>query len=549
MIGVDRGRDVLLDELPTALEHGLAFCRAVYHTSPMGDVVPVQGGLEAGLPDITVVPDLATLTPLPWEPNAAWCLGDAHTTGRRARAGVAAHRGPAGGRRVRRARPQPGLRPRAGVLRLRAGRRTARWQRYANDLGNVYVVGRKGDPQGLLLHMLRQLRDAGLRVTAANHEFSPGQFEINLGHSTCVDAADRSFRLKSAVQEIARHRGLLATFMAKPFNDEGGSGFHVHVSVDDDARPQRLRRPGRARRPVGRGPARDRRRPRPRPGAERAAEPDDQLLQAVRPGHARALADRLGPGQPQRDGPDPAGARARRPDGGPARRRHRQPLPGHGRRRRGGLPGHRATRPSRPPSSRATATTRTGPRCCRSASATRSTRSRPTPTSPTSSASTSSPRSWPTSATRSSGSSASSPTGSSASTPTTCELATCELLLAGHPDTDQARNICISSHRAGYRHFSRGRERFWFQLLAGAAVGLSFQLPVPRPEPGSTASVHRHRGQVSRGTWDQGVTTSPKLTSLTTEPLAGSTKRVSANASQGRPIGRLSSGTKCAVRG
>ena len=65
MIGVDRGRDVLLGELGTAVSHGLAFCRAVYHTSPMGDVVPVQGGLEEGLPDITVRPDLTTLTPLP----------------------------------------------------------------------------------------------------------------------------------------------------------------------------------------------------------------------------------------------------------------------------------------------------------------------------------------------------------------------------------------------------------------------------------------------------------------------------------------------------
>ena len=79
MIGVDRGRDVLLDELGTAVSHGLAFCRAVYHTSPMGDVVPVQGGLEEGLPDITVRPDLSTLTPLPWEQGAAWCLGDAVT--------------------------------------------------------------------------------------------------------------------------------------------------------------------------------------------------------------------------------------------------------------------------------------------------------------------------------------------------------------------------------------------------------------------------------------------------------------------------------------
>lgn len=37
------------------------------------------------------------------------------------------------------------------------------------------------------------------------------------------------------MQEIARHRDLMATFMAKPFNDEGGSSFHVHVSVNDDA--------------------------------------------------------------------------------------------------------------------------------------------------------------------------------------------------------------------------------------------------------------------------------------------------------------------------
>ena len=79
LIGVDRGRDVLLDMLPSAMEHGLAFCRAVYHTSPRGDVVPVDGGLEAGLPDIHVVPDLSSLTALPWEPHAAWCIGEAFT--------------------------------------------------------------------------------------------------------------------------------------------------------------------------------------------------------------------------------------------------------------------------------------------------------------------------------------------------------------------------------------------------------------------------------------------------------------------------------------
>jgi glutamine synthetase len=233
MIGVDRGRDVLLDELPAAAEHGLAFCRAVYHTSPMGDVVPVQGGLDQGLPDIIVRPDLATVTPLPWEPAAAWCLGDAATPD-----GRPAPESPrAVARRVDERVRSLGYRLVCGPeleFYLCEPDGAGGWRRYANDPGNVYVVGRKGDPQGLLLHMLRQLRDAGLRVTAANHEFSPGQFEINLGHSGLPDAADRSFRLKSAVQEIARQRGLLATFMAKPFNDEGGSGFHVHVSVAAD---------------------------------------------------------------------------------------------------------------------------------------------------------------------------------------------------------------------------------------------------------------------------------------------------------------------------
>jgi glutamine synthetase len=81
LIGTDRGRDVLIDELPTAMGHGIAFCRAVFHTSPRGDVVPVQGGLEDGLPDIKVVPDLATLTDLPWEPGAAWCLGETFAQG------------------------------------------------------------------------------------------------------------------------------------------------------------------------------------------------------------------------------------------------------------------------------------------------------------------------------------------------------------------------------------------------------------------------------------------------------------------------------------
>lgn len=236
MIGVDRGRDVPVDELHAAAGHGLAFCRATFHTSPMGDVVPVQGGIEAGLPDVLVRPDFSTLMPLPWEPGAMGCIGDVLTAEEEpapesprcvvrrvsdllADIGLAAVVGP----ELEYFLCEPNEPPLPG------------YRRYADKTGNVYVVGRKGDPRGILLRTLRLMRDAGLQVTAANHEFCPGQFEINLNHSDLIDAADRAFRMKSAVQEIARMEGLLATFMAKPFNDEGGSGFHLHVSLADDA--------------------------------------------------------------------------------------------------------------------------------------------------------------------------------------------------------------------------------------------------------------------------------------------------------------------------
>jgi glutamine synthetase len=236
MIGVDRGRDVPIDELDTAAGHGLAFCRATFHTTPMGDVVPVQGGIEAGLPDILVRPDFSTLAPLPWEPGARSCIGDVFT--------VDEAPAPEAPRNV--VRGVSGLLAGIGLQAVVGPEleyflceedpsSPSGYSRYANQTGNVYVVGRKGDPRGILLRTLRELRQADLRVTAANHEFCPGQFEINLDHSELLDAADRAFRMKSAVQEIARQEGLLATFMAKPFNDEGGSGFHLHVSLTDES--------------------------------------------------------------------------------------------------------------------------------------------------------------------------------------------------------------------------------------------------------------------------------------------------------------------------
>jgi glutamine synthetase len=235
LLGVDRGRDVLAGSIGRVAEQGLAFCRAVYHTSPQGDVADVSGGLDAGLPDITLRPDLSTLRAVPWEPGVAWCLADSYETGGQPCAECPRHLL----RHVTGQFADLGLVPAVGpeleyYLLAPDPAAPGGWGRYAGEPGNVYSAGRRGDPHGHLLATLRALRDLGLGATAANHEFGGGQFEVNLEHSDALGAGDRAFLLKASVKELARRAGLRATFMAKPFNDDGGSGFHIHLSLADD---------------------------------------------------------------------------------------------------------------------------------------------------------------------------------------------------------------------------------------------------------------------------------------------------------------------------
>ncbi|MDX1268416.1 MAG: glutamine synthetase family protein [Oceanisphaera sp.] len=66
-------------------------------------------------------------------------------------------------------------------------------------------------------------------------EYAPGQFEINLNHQhNAVDACDQAVLLKRAIKAVANKEGMYATFMAKPYNGQAGSGMHIHVSLLDN---------------------------------------------------------------------------------------------------------------------------------------------------------------------------------------------------------------------------------------------------------------------------------------------------------------------------
>lgn len=76
----------------------------------------------------------------------------------------------------------------------------------------------------------------GLPVCGAVAEYGIGQYEVNLRHvADPLLAADHAVLLKRLVKGVARSLGVEATFMAKPFASQPGSGLHVHVSLVDDA--------------------------------------------------------------------------------------------------------------------------------------------------------------------------------------------------------------------------------------------------------------------------------------------------------------------------
>lgn len=72
---------------------------------------------------------------------------------------------------------------------------------------------------------------------ANDHEDGNGQFEQNFEFSDALTTADRVVTLRYLLSMIAAERGMVATFMPKPFGDRTGSGLHLHLSLTSGGTP------------------------------------------------------------------------------------------------------------------------------------------------------------------------------------------------------------------------------------------------------------------------------------------------------------------------
>ncbi len=232
VLGVVRSKDLLVSQLEKGAHNGPAFCQGLWVTTTRGGVLDANNIASDGLQDLVSQLDPASITDLPYEPGVAFAIADAFNPD--GSINLISPRSVL--RKVIAEYNSMGLQPVVGPeLEFYIADRTedGGYKRAHEKTGMVYTTGVLSDPKGTFLHTLRMLDQMNIGVFAGNAEFSPSQYEINLYHSEAMDAADRTFKFRSAIKDIVAQRGQHATFLGKPWSDEGGSGFHLHFSVTD----------------------------------------------------------------------------------------------------------------------------------------------------------------------------------------------------------------------------------------------------------------------------------------------------------------------------
>jgi len=228
MAGLSRGKTVPTPHVANYLQTGLNFYGGALAVDTAS--IPAAGSgyhAERNYADAVLVPDLDTLTPIPWLERTSRVICDTmwYDT------------------HPQMAAPRLLLKC---ILNLAASLGLAvkmghEYEFYVVDAetrqplftGQPIFVSHRNHQSAAIDRLLLVLQAQGVDIITHNVEYGPGQFEINFAALTGIAAADRAFVFKNTVKEYLAREGLLATFMTKPYKGRSGSCSHFHVSLLD----------------------------------------------------------------------------------------------------------------------------------------------------------------------------------------------------------------------------------------------------------------------------------------------------------------------------
>ena len=239
--GVPRGK-----MMPTSKFTGdtsLALPSALYRHTISGDYPEETANFryEARDGDLKLVPDLSTLSAVPWEtdPTAQVICDIINSDGQ-----------------------EVSYTPRNVLKRVMSLYKDKGWKPIVAPEIEFYLVAKNEDPdyplfppkgrsgrsitggQGYSMAGINEFDELiddiyhfserqGLEIDTLIHEEGPAQLEINLRHGDPIFLADQVFLFKRTIREAALNHGIYATFMAKPMEGQPGSAMHIHQSVVD----------------------------------------------------------------------------------------------------------------------------------------------------------------------------------------------------------------------------------------------------------------------------------------------------------------------------
>lgn len=187
--------------------------------------------------EATTVPDLNSLTVLPWDNRFAWMAADLWSD-----SGSPFELCPRSilKRQIAKANdlgfaPTLGVEPEFYVYRPE--------DVTEDGLGLLAVTGDMKPTSGydvetlydvsdFLDDALEMMRGVGLKPFAMGAEGGKNQFEIDFHHQGLLEMADRLTLFKLGLHQVAKKHGLAVTFMPKPFSTDWGSGAHFNMGLE-----------------------------------------------------------------------------------------------------------------------------------------------------------------------------------------------------------------------------------------------------------------------------------------------------------------------------
>jgi glutamine synthetase len=227
----------------TVAAHGTHGCN--YLLTLNMEMDPLDGfklaSWDQGFGDFHLVPDLATLRPLPWQQGAAMVICDLQMNHH------PVHEAPRSVLRQQLERlAKDGLSCRAAselefflfnttYADARAGTYTT--LKPSSDYRIDYHTFQPTRDEPILRQIRQQMPAAGVIVESTKGEWGKGQHEVNFQYGEPLAMADGHCVFKQGAKEIAETHGKSISFMPKIFADEAGNSCHIHLSLWKDKQP------------------------------------------------------------------------------------------------------------------------------------------------------------------------------------------------------------------------------------------------------------------------------------------------------------------------